>query len=135
RPRHLDRVQALGRGRSRAPAPGAAGVRPLLRLLEIDHGVTEPPRKARFSGFQICLFDNLAASQAQKFLTSSDLGVSVTRLSISPEIDAVSRLSYNATMPDWSRLRERMAVDILRWTPKGTFSRGVGWLAQRRVPR
>jgi phosphatidylserine decarboxylase len=28
-----------------------------------------------------------------------------------------------------------VAVDILRWTPKGTFSRGVGWLAQRRVPR
>jgi len=38
-------------------------------------------------------------------------------------------------MLDWSRLRERMAVDILRWTPKGTFSRGVGWLARRRVPR
>jgi phosphatidylserine decarboxylase len=38
-------------------------------------------------------------------------------------------------MVDWSRLRERVAVDILRWTPKGTFSRGVGWLARRRVPR
>jgi phosphatidylserine decarboxylase len=38
-------------------------------------------------------------------------------------------------MLDWSRLRERVAVDILRWTPKGTFSRGVGWLARRTVPR
>src|SRR5688500_11033065 len=37
-------------------------------------------------------------------------------------------------MLDWSRLRERVAVDILRWTPKGTFSRGVGWLARQRVP-
>jgi phosphatidylserine decarboxylase len=26
-------------------------------------------------------------------------------------------------------------VDLLRWTPKGTFSRGVGWLSRRRVPR
>jgi phosphatidylserine decarboxylase len=38
-------------------------------------------------------------------------------------------------MIDWDRLRERVAVDVLRWTPKGTFSRGVGWLARRRVPR
>ncbi len=38
-------------------------------------------------------------------------------------------------MLDWSRLREKVAVDLLRWTPKGTFSRGVGWLARRRVPR
>src|SRR5438045_8431055 len=36
---------------------------------------------------------------------------------------------------DWSRVRERVAVDLLRWTPKGTFSRGVGWLARRSVPR
>jgi phosphatidylserine decarboxylase len=26
-------------------------------------------------------------------------------------------------------------MDLLRWTPKGTFSRGVGWLARRHVPR
>jgi phosphatidylserine decarboxylase len=38
-------------------------------------------------------------------------------------------------MLNWSRLRERVAVDLLRWTPKGTFSRGVGWAASRRVPR
>src|SRR6185503_18167365 len=35
----------------------------------------------------------------------------------------------------WSRLRERVAIDVLRWTPKGTLSRGIGWLARRRVPR
>jgi phosphatidylserine decarboxylase len=38
-------------------------------------------------------------------------------------------------MFDWSRLQERVAIDVLRWTPKGTFSRGVGWLARVRVPR
>jgi phosphatidylserine decarboxylase len=38
-------------------------------------------------------------------------------------------------MLDWSRLRERVAVDVLRWTPKGTLSRGIGWLSRRRVPR
>ncbi len=38
-------------------------------------------------------------------------------------------------MLDWSRVRERVAIDVLRWTPKGTFSRGIGWLAKRRVPR
>ena len=38
-------------------------------------------------------------------------------------------------MLDWSRVRERVAVDVLRWTPKGSFSRGIGWLARRRVPR
>lgn len=38
-------------------------------------------------------------------------------------------------MLDWQRLRERAAVDVLRWTPKGTLSRGMGWLARRRVPR
>jgi phosphatidylserine decarboxylase len=38
-------------------------------------------------------------------------------------------------MIEWSRLRERMAVDILRWTPKGTFSRVVGQLARLPVPR
>jgi phosphatidylserine decarboxylase len=35
----------------------------------------------------------------------------------------------------WSRMRERVAVDLLRWTPKGTLSRGIGWAARRRVPR
>jgi phosphatidylserine decarboxylase len=38
-------------------------------------------------------------------------------------------------MLEWSRLRERVAVDLLRWAPKGTFSLGIGWLAKRRVPR
>src|SRR5437763_14169165 len=38
-------------------------------------------------------------------------------------------------MFELSRLRERVAVDVLRWTPKGTLSRGIGWLARRRVPR
>jgi phosphatidylserine decarboxylase len=38
-------------------------------------------------------------------------------------------------MLDWSRMRERVAIDVLRWTPKGTFSRGIGWLARRHVPR
>ena len=38
-------------------------------------------------------------------------------------------------MLDWSRLRERVAVDVLRWTPKGTLSRGIGWLSRRKVPR
>jgi phosphatidylserine decarboxylase len=38
-------------------------------------------------------------------------------------------------MLDWSRVRERVAVDVLRWTPKGTLSRGIGWLARRRVPK
>src|SRR5206468_476980 len=38
-------------------------------------------------------------------------------------------------MLDWPRVRERVAVDLVRWMPKGTFSRGVGWLSRRRVPR
>lgn len=38
-------------------------------------------------------------------------------------------------MLSWSRVRERVAVDLLRWTPKGTLSRGIGWAARRRVPR
>jgi phosphatidylserine decarboxylase len=38
-------------------------------------------------------------------------------------------------MLHWSRVRERVAVDLLRWTPKGTLSRGIGWVARRRVPR
>ena len=38
-------------------------------------------------------------------------------------------------MLEWPRLRERVAVDLLRWSPKGMFSSGVGWLARRRVPR
>lgn len=38
-------------------------------------------------------------------------------------------------MLSWSRVRERVAMDLLRWTPKGTLSRGIGWAAQRRVPR
>lgn len=38
-------------------------------------------------------------------------------------------------MLGWSRVRERVAIDLLRWTPKGTLSRGIGWAARRRVPR
>jgi phosphatidylserine decarboxylase len=38
-------------------------------------------------------------------------------------------------MLNWSRLRERVAVDVLRWTPKGTLSRGIGWAASRHVPK
>ena len=38
-------------------------------------------------------------------------------------------------MYDWHRLRERVAIDLLRWSPKATFSRGVGWAAKRPVPR
>jgi phosphatidylserine decarboxylase len=38
-------------------------------------------------------------------------------------------------MLSWSRVRERVAMDLLRWTPKGTLSRGIGWAARRRVPR
>ena len=38
-------------------------------------------------------------------------------------------------MPSWSQVRERVAVDLLRFTPKGTFSRGVGWAARQHVPR
>ena len=26
-------------------------------------------------------------------------------------------------------------MDVLRWTPKGTLSRGIGWLSRRKVPR
>src|SRR5438876_3705517 len=40
-----------------------------------------------------------------------------------------------ARMLFWSRMRERVAVDLLRWTPKGTLSRGIGWAARRKVPR
>jgi phosphatidylserine decarboxylase len=38
-------------------------------------------------------------------------------------------------MFDFSRLRERAAVEVLRWTPKGTLSHAIGWAARRRVPR
>ncbi len=38
-------------------------------------------------------------------------------------------------MLDWQRLRERLTIDVLRWTPKGAFSHTVGWLARRHVPR
>src|SRR5438105_10315059 len=51
------------------------------------------------------------------------------------QIDRFRRHKYNWRMLSWSRVRERVAVDLLRWTPKGTLSRGIGWVAQRRVPR
>jgi len=38
-------------------------------------------------------------------------------------------------MAGWSEMRERLAVSLLRWSPKGTFSHTVGWLSRRRVPR
>lgn len=38
-------------------------------------------------------------------------------------------------MIDWDRVRERMAVDVLRWTPKGAATHGIGWAARRKVPR
>lgn len=38
-------------------------------------------------------------------------------------------------MYDWQTLRERLAIDVLRWSPKGAYSRGIGWVAKARVPR
>ena len=38
-------------------------------------------------------------------------------------------------MLDWQRLRERAGIDLLRWTPKGALTHGIGWLARREVPR
>src|SRR5437868_12048850 len=38
-------------------------------------------------------------------------------------------------MLKWSQVRERVACDLLRLAPKGTFSNGIGWIARRRVPR
>ncbi len=38
-------------------------------------------------------------------------------------------------MLDWQRLRERAAIDVLRWTPKGALSHTIGWLARRELPR
>lgn len=36
--------------------------------------------------------------------------------------------------PLLSTFKTRLTVELLRWSPKGTFSRAVGWLAERRVP-
>lgn len=33
-----------------------------------------------------------------------------------------------------AQARTRLTVELLRWSPKGTFSRAVGWLAQQPVP-
>lgn len=38
-------------------------------------------------------------------------------------------------MYNWERARERMSIDLLRWSPKATVTRGIGWIARRRVPR
>ncbi|MSP63917.1 MAG: phosphatidylserine decarboxylase [Myxococcales bacterium] len=38
-------------------------------------------------------------------------------------------------MFEWQRLRDRVAIDVLRWTPKGALTHGIGWLARRQVPR
>ena len=38
-------------------------------------------------------------------------------------------------MVDWERLRERVAIDALRWAPKGAMTHGIGWAARRKVPR
>jgi phosphatidylserine decarboxylase len=36
---------------------------------------------------------------------------------------------------DWQRVRERLAIDALRWAPKGTIAHGIGWMARQRVPK
>lgn len=36
---------------------------------------------------------------------------------------------------DLTSLRERLFIDLLRWAPKHTYSRVVGWAAGRTVPR
>jgi phosphatidylserine decarboxylase len=38
-------------------------------------------------------------------------------------------------MLEWATMRERLAALALRWSPKGAFSHGVGWLSRRPVPR
>jgi phosphatidylserine decarboxylase len=38
-------------------------------------------------------------------------------------------------MLSWAQVRERVASDLLRIAPKGTFSNGIGWISRRRVPR
>jgi phosphatidylserine decarboxylase len=38
-------------------------------------------------------------------------------------------------MMKWSQVRERVACDLLRLTPKGTLSHSIGWISRRRVPR
>src|SRR5262245_15290455 len=35
----------------------------------------------------------------------------------------------------WLETRERLAVDLVRWLPKGTFGRAVGFWARRHIPR
>lgn len=37
--------------------------------------------------------------------------------------------------PILDRVRTRLTVELLRWSPKGSFSRAVGWLASRKVPQ
>jgi phosphatidylserine decarboxylase len=38
-------------------------------------------------------------------------------------------------MLSWVEVRERVACDLLRIAPKGTFSKGIGWISRRRIPR
>ena len=44
-------------------------------------------------------------------------------------------MGYNPPMASPHRLRDRVLIDALRWTPKGLLSHGIGWAARRRVPR
>jgi phosphatidylserine decarboxylase len=36
---------------------------------------------------------------------------------------------------DYSSVRERAFIDLVRWAPKGTYSRLIGYLADRKLPR
>jgi phosphatidylserine decarboxylase len=36
---------------------------------------------------------------------------------------------------DFSSVRERAFIDLVRWAPKGTYSRLIGYLADRKLPR
>lgn len=38
-------------------------------------------------------------------------------------------------MTEWHRARDRAYIDLLRWTPKGALSHGIGWLSRRYIPR
>jgi phosphatidylserine decarboxylase len=38
-------------------------------------------------------------------------------------------------MFDWRRARERVFIDVLRWSPKSAFAHAIGWASRRKVPR
>lgn len=54
---------------------------------------------------------------------------------VSPKLTYFRLFHMIVRMLGWSEMRERLAVDVLRFTPKGTLSRTIGWAARRRVPR